>query len=207
MELSQQKRTLIYIPIIHSAADMGALRESVQRVTVQKLGEKGWESKISLIDSLWDKIETVIDELSFSYDKVRLYQDGLPVCGLELKIVTDIAKAGSRNHKLLIYLMEKGATIMGTESPELLIQEYDLVKRILAAESPDEATRIETCQKSLSDDLLKKRDCYIADRINSTLGMGETGIIFLGMLHSLDDLLDRDIQIIYPILEYPVLGE
>jgi hypothetical protein len=199
-------RTLIYIPIIHSAADMGALRESVQRVTLQKLGEKGWENRISLIDSLWDKIETVIGDLSLSYEKVRLYQDGLPVCGLEVKIVTEIAKAGSRNHLLLINLMEKGATIMGTESPELLIEEYNLVKRILSAENSVEAAKIEVCQKPLSDVLLKKRDQYIADRVNRTLGMDETGIIFLGMLHSLDSLLEKDIQVIYPIFRHSDLG-
>lgn len=199
-------RTLIYIPIIHSAADMGALRESVQRITLNKLGEKGWENRISLIDSLWDKIETVIGDLSLSFEKVRLYQDGLPVCGLEVKIVTEIAKAGSRNHLLLINLMEKGATIMGTESPELLIEEYNLVKRILAAENSVEAARIEACQKSLSDVLLKKRDQYIADRINRTLGMDETGIIFLGMLHSLDSLLEKDIQVTYPIFRHSDLG-
>jgi hypothetical protein len=199
-------RTLIYIPIIHSAADMGALKESVQRVTLQKLGEKGWKNRISLIDSLWDKIETVIGNLSLSYEKVRLYQDGLPVCGLEVKIVTEIAKAGSRNHLLLINLIEKGATIMGTESPELLIEEYNLVKRILSAENSVEAARIEACQKPLSDVLLKKRDQYIADRINRTLGMDETGIIFLGMLHSLDSLLEKDIQVIYPIFQHSDLG-
>ena len=199
-------RTLIFIPIIHSAADMGGLRESVQRVTLQKLGEKVWENRIRLIDGLWDKIETVINELSLSWEKVRLYQDGLPVCGLEVKIVTEIAKAGSRNHVILLRLMENGATIMGTESPELLKEEYNLVKRILSADNALEAARIEECQKPLSDALLKKRDQYIADRINRTLGIGETGIIFLGMLHSLDNLLDKDIQVICPISQHLDFG-
>jgi hypothetical protein len=102
--------------------------------------------------------------------------------------------------------MEKGATIMGTESPELLTEEYDLVKRILAAGNSVEAARIEAEQKSLSDALLKKRDRYIADRINSTLCPEETGIIFLGMLHSLNGLLDGDIQVIYPVFKYPGSG-
>jgi hypothetical protein len=199
-------RTLIYIPIIHGAADMGALRESVQRITLQKLGEKEWESKIDLIDKLWNKIEAAVDELPFPLEKVRVYQDGLPICGIESKIVTEIARSGSRNHRLLVSLMEKGATIMGTESPELLTEEYDLVKRILAAGNSVEAARIEADLKSLSDALLKKRDRYIADRINSTLCPGETGIIFLGMLHSLNGLLDGDIQVIYPLFKYPGSG-
>jgi hypothetical protein len=185
---------------------MGALRESVQRMTLQKLGEKEWESRIDLIDKLWSKIESAVDELPFPLEKVRVYQDGLPVCGIESKIVTEIAGSGSRNHRLLVSLMEKGATIMGTESPELLTEEYDLVKRILAAGNSVEAARIEAEQKSLSDALLKKRDRYIADRINSTLCPEETGIIFLGMLHSLNGLLDGDIQVIYPVFKYPGSG-
>jgi hypothetical protein len=47
--------------------------------------------------------------------------------------------------------------------------------------------------------LLKKRDRYIAGRINTTLGKGETGILFLGMFHSLQGLLDRNIRVIYPV--------
>jgi hypothetical protein len=199
-------KTLIYIPIIHSAADMGALGESVHRVTLQKLGEKEWESKIDLIDKLWNTIEAAVDEIPFPLEKVRIYQDGLPVCGIESKIVAEIAESGSRNHRLLLRLMEKGATIMGTESPELLTEEYDLVKRILAAENSVEAAKIEADQKTLSDALLEKRDRYIADRINDTLRPGETGIIFLGMLHSLNGLLDGDIRVIYPISKYSAPG-
>jgi hypothetical protein len=48
----------------------------------------------------------------------------------------------------------------------------------------------------LSEELLKKRDRFIARRINSTLRPGETGILFLGMLHSLAALLDEDIRVI-----------
>ena len=54
-------------------------------------------------------------------------------------------------------------------------------------------------QKPASDILLKRRDQFIADRINDTLGPGETGILFLGMLHSLGHLLDEQIKVVYPI--------
>jgi len=47
--------------------------------------------------------------------------------------------------------------------------------------------------------LLKRRDQYIARRINDTLLAGETGLIFLGMLHSVRSWLDKDIRIVYPI--------
>jgi hypothetical protein len=192
-------RTLIYIPIIHTQADMGALSESIQRLKVKRLGRKGWERTVNLVDKLWARIEQAIESLILPYGRVRLYQDGLPVCGREVAIVAELAEAGSRNHRLLLRLREKGATIMGTESSELLVEEYQLVKEVFASGKPKVATRGEARQKALRDSLLKRRDQYIARRINDTLLAGETGLIFLGMLHSVRSWLDKDIRIVYPI--------
>jgi len=182
---------------------MGALRESVRRATLQKLGQMGWKRKVNLIDAGWTEIEKVIDGLALCFEKARLYQDGLPVCGREAEIVTELAKAGSRNHQLLLRLMERGAMIMGTESSELLVEEYEVVKQNLAARDTLKAAGVAAGKKALSDSLLKRRDQYIAERINGTLRAGETGILFLGMLHSLGNWLDRDIRVIYPITRPP----
>jgi len=35
------ERTLIYIPVIHTQAELGALSETIQRLKVKKLGRKG----------------------------------------------------------------------------------------------------------------------------------------------------------------------
>ena len=192
-------RILIYIPIIHGQADMGALGESVRQVKVRKLGRRGWEQNLNLIGRMWTEIEQALERWTVSCERVRVYQDGLPDCGRELEIVTELAKAGSRNHQLLLRLKEKGATIMGTESSELLVEEYQLVKQALASRDPLQGARMEASQKALSVSLLKRRDQYIADRINRTLYPGETGILFLGMLHAVAHLLPRDIHVIYPI--------
>ncbi len=88
-------RTLIYIPIIHSQVDMGAFSEPIRRATLQRLGEKGWKRKANLIDTMWAEIEKVMDGLTLSFEKVRLYQEGLAVCGREAEIVIELAKAGS----------------------------------------------------------------------------------------------------------------
>ncbi len=170
---------------------MGDLREPVKHAKLRKLGRRGWEQNRQSIDRLWTEIEKALERLRLSYDKVRVYQDGLPVCGRELEIVTKLAEAGSRNHRLLLRLKEEGATIMGTESAELLIQEYELAKQMLASGRPAENAR--------SSSLLKNRDQYIADRINASLGAGETGILFLGALHGLSGRLAKDIRILYPI--------
>ena len=46
-------RTLLYIPIVHSQSDMGALSESIRKVTLQKLGERAWKRKVNLIERFW----------------------------------------------------------------------------------------------------------------------------------------------------------
>ena len=192
-------RTLIYIPIIHTETDMGTLGESIRRSTLQKFGRRGLKRKEDMIDNLWTEIERIIDTFDLSYEEVRLYQDGLPVCGREAEIVTELAKAGSRNHRLLLLLMKRGATITGTESLELLMEEYELDKQILAVTGAREKARIEVSRKAMIDSLLKRRDRFISDRINSTLCAGKTGILFIGMLHSLRNTLDNDVYVIYPL--------
>lgn len=181
-------RTLYHFPIIHTQADMGELGEMVSKSSIRELGQQVWQRKLLVVDRMWDGIEHFIENLHLPFDLVRLYQDGLPVCGWEANIVQDLSAQGSRNHRLLLHLMEKGCTIMGTESPEFLVEEYRLARLVLSGG----ATSGEIDQQ----DLLGRRDRFIARRINSTLLGSEIGILFLGMLHSLGDLLDEDIHVI-----------
>jgi hypothetical protein len=189
-------RALIHIPIIHTQKDMGSLGQAVQEITIQKLGQEGWERNVMMIEKIWDSIEQAIEGWSLPYQEVRLYQDGLPICGREQEIVTELAKIGSRNHQLLLKLHRQGATIMGTESADLLLKEYKLIKQVLQMQNPEEVSRLETRQKTASEALLKQRGQFIAERINSTLGPGETGLLFLGMLHSVAPLIAADIEVI-----------
>ena len=193
-------RTLIYIPIIHTQADMGALAGAVRRLAIEKLGYREWERSIQAIDQLWAVLREAIEKMDLPYPRVRLYQDGLPQCGREVQIVTDLAQAGSPNHQLLLFLIQKGGTLVGTESPDLLLEEYQLVQQVLDAQSCGEAEPVQARQQSLSRSLLERRDRYIAERINETLRQEETGILFLGMLHSLGEKIAKDIQVHYPIL-------
>jgi len=178
---------------------MGGLGESVRKVTLQKLGERVWRRKVNLIKRFWSDVENILNKLSLVYDQTRLYQDGLPVCGKEQDIVAELAKKGSPNHELLIRLMEKGAAVMGTESAELLIEEYRLIKKILESGNIHDAMAIETRQKAARDLLLEKRDAFIAARIATTLQAGETGVLFLGMLHNISAHLPADMEVSYPM--------
>ena len=191
-------RTLIYFPIVHTPADMGALQESVARATLEKAGRAGLARKTAAIDQIWTEIEAAIDALTLSFDRVRLYQDGLPVCGREAEIVTELARSGSRNHQLLLRLMAQGAVLMGTESGDLLVQEYQSARQSLTTRPP-RAAGVAAPRRALSEALLQRRDQFMAQRIHETLKSGETGILFLGMLHSLERYLNPDVKVIYPL--------
>jgi len=89
-------------------------------------------------------------------ERARLYQDGLADCGREKEIVAELAKAGSRNYRLLLRLIEKGAIIMGTESAELLIREYQLMKQFVSRAGLPQQRK--DSQEKLRRALLEQRD-------------------------------------------------
>lgn len=93
--------------------------------------------------------------------------------------------------------MGRGAKLTGTESPELLLKEYELARQVLISLECSKDTRLAERQTQLSKALLDKRDRFIAERIIKTLRSGETGLIFLGVLHSLSGLLPPDIELTY----------
>ena len=197
------KRKLSYIPIIHTAADMGTLGASIRGKKLSTLGRQGLTRNAAMVEKMWEEIERVVALLPLAEGTVRVYQDGLPVCGHEREIVSELAGAGSRNHRLLLELETRGATLMGTESPELLVEEYQLATTAFA---PGTAVRTNLRQQKLRDTLLEKRDRFVAERINQTLSAGESGILFLGLLHESAKYLDSDIEVVYP-LGLPRVGQ
>lgn len=192
-------RVLFYYPIIHAQADLGTLGDISHQIIKDKIGQESLVDRIGKIDQLWEMIRQSVNELGIDYKKTRIYQDGLPVCGYEDKIVNDLANKGSINHQIILELLNKGSQLMGTECSDLLLEEYNLIKVLLLdgntsgrMSDPDKLKQAQTL-------LLHQRDKYIASRINETLSKGESGILFLGLLHNIDRWLDKDIRIIHPI--------
>ncbi|MBK5939873.1 hypothetical protein [Halochromatium roseum] len=183
-------RILIYLPIIHSAEELGGLAGTVAQARASAAAQQQHEAAISLV---WDQIEQVLESLPVGPSGWRLYQDGLPVCGQEKAIVDELAAGGSRNHRLLQQLIERGAELMGTESGDLLVDEYQLQKQLLAIKVPDAEKDVTAAA------LLSRRDAWIGHRINQTLQQGEVGILFIGLLHNVEAHLDADIQLRYPV--------
>ena len=184
-------RTLIKIPIIHTEQDMGSLREQTKQAYLVRFGQDKWLEHLKSIDGIWLGIREAISLLELPDSSVRLYQDGLPVCGKEADIVRDVAAQGSLNHQLLLELMTQGARLMGTEDASLLLQEYQLHQRA----APSTARATDPQLLSLSRQLLLRRDQFIAERINQTLLAGEIGLLFLGLAHQVEAMLSPDILV------------
>lgn len=182
-------RILIVIPIIHTEQDMGSLLEQTKQAYVTRYGHEKWTEHLKSIDDVWSGIRQMVAALELPYARVHLYQDGLPLCGKEEEIVKEVAAQGSQNHQLLVELIAQGAQLMGTEDPSLLLQEYQLHQSALGSgEQGHERQREDQSRR-----LLAERDRFIAGRINATLPAGEIGLLFVGMAHSVEPLLEGDI--------------
>lgn len=196
-------RKLIYVPIVHTTVDLGPLLPAAKAEFLKRYGPKEWQEHTDSVRSFWEGLRERISGLELDYVNTYLYQDGLPVCGRELAIVTDLAGQGSLNHQLLVWLVEQGATLTGTESPEILVQEYELARAALAA--PEGQQRQEAMEeyRRKGHELLARRDDYIRQRIAATLPEGRTGLLLIGLMHRVDEGLPKDISVSYLIHRLP----
>lgn len=181
-------RQLIYVPIIHAPEDLGSQLEAVKKEHIARSGTQGWEDHVKAVERFWRNLSRLLGALPQDGRKVRIYQDGMPVCEREVELARQLAKAGSRNHRLVVRLVQKGALLMGTEDPELLRQERDRWQH--------SADLFQEGAAGPYDELMERRDRYIANRIHTTLGEGELGLVFIGALHRLADKLAPDIEVI-----------
>lgn len=183
-------RVLHYFPIIHSEADLGTLASPIEHRKATNMGRRGVFRDRRRIDHFWQEVRAAADRIPIVQGAMRVYQDSLPVGDQTNRIVEDLAKAGSQNHQILLALLARGAVLMGTEAPELLVEEYRLAQASLAGNPTADAA---------SETLIERRDRFIAARIGTTLAAGETGILFIGALHAVHRYLNPDIQVVYPL--------
>jgi len=190
----ESARRLIWVPIIHTEVELGSLADSYKDLCIKKIGKAGWNDYLKSVEDMWKSIRSELGCMKLDYENVRLYQDALPTCGEEEQIVKELAAGGSPNHTLLLEIMGKGAKLTGTESPEILTEEYELIRTVVKSRNSESGQRLTESYRKRSGEILKRRDCYIAERIDETLGLDETGLIFLGLLHSLDLVLPPSVH-------------
>lgn len=207
-------RRLLVLPIVHSRSDLGSLQTVASQAKVAALGERRAQAAAQAIDEFWSSLRECLLALQLDYSKVLIYQDGLPkvqnvTLQIEKQIVEELAKNGSPNHQLVKWMMDQGAILIGTESPDLLLQEYHAIRRSLTqgyrAETNTNVTKpgsddpLSKGDTTTEPTLMQQRDRFIAARIDETLGNEQLGLLFIGMLHQVDRFLPDDIQVEFPV--------
>ena len=196
-------RQLIYVPVIHSEADMGSMAEPLKKEFTEQFGVHVWKEHGKAVDEMWEGIAKKLNGTAFNVSQVRIYQDGLPICGREMDIVRDVAAQGSQNHRLVLSLVERGARLEGSEDAKLLLKECHYIKAITNEPDPKRKLRKAWWLRWPRKWLLTQRDRFMARRIAQTLQDGETGILFAGMTHRIDKYLPKDIKVTYLISRLP----
>ncbi|MEL7484804.1 MAG: hypothetical protein AAFN41_10670 [Planctomycetota bacterium] len=184
-------RSLFIVPVVHAEADLGRLADSVRAAT----DDAAWAEKQKTIGETWQRIAEWCEGLD-TY-RLKVFQDGLPDDPSAPRIVEELAGKGSPNHRIIQNLIERGANLVGTESPELLVREYKLATAAAAAANADRHPDPRHRQRAAS--LLAQRDAYIAKTIDKSLAPGEAGVLFIGMLHDVASKLHADIGVSYPL--------
>jgi hypothetical protein len=197
-------RMLYVVPIVHSPEDLGSLLDSASSLKRSLMTDGAHESSIAAVRRFWSQLTDAIESWQIQFETLTVYQDALPICedalrGIEQQIIDELASKGSRNHQVLQWLKSRGAVVLGTESPALLIEEYQLMKESLAHDlESDDCESGSVSTRHQQQKVLQSRDEFIARRIDETLQDSQTGLIFLGLLHQLEDHLPVDILAVYP---------
>ena len=183
----QQKRSLFIIPIVHTRADFGSLGSKVP-----------FDKEIEEITTqYWNSVFNYVQNLTIDFSKLKVYQDGLLDISTEI-VAKIVDETQTPNYNVLRWLKDQGAHIIGTESPQLLLEEYQSLQAIFNAPSEELKITARWKYRNNSEFLLEGRDKYIAQRIKATLPEGGTGILFIGLAHKVKRLLEQEIEVSEP---------
>jgi hypothetical protein len=187
-------RRLYLVPIIHMSADMGSIASALDKGAADTLGPELLQRHRDTVSGFWDSLERFFTSLGVRDFKV--YQDGLVADGEEgLKIVKEGINQGSKNYQLVGELLKRGAVLTKTEDLPLVKREYGYLTKIAYSKSLKEREVAALRYRLAQSRLLRQRDSYIAQRINTTLREEETGILFIGANHDIIPRLAKDISV------------
>ncbi len=198
-------RKLIFVPIIHMSADLGSIAQAASKKGESLLGEELWSKHHSTIQGDWTALGNFFKDIKAV--NLKIFQDGMLAQGEAARqIVKEAVEKGSENYRIISELMDGGAELMLTEDYQLAKRERDLLVGL--SDNVGTVKRIGAYlkYKLQKKSLLKKRDKFIAARIDKTLGEKETGILFIGASHSILPILPKDIHVI-PIKDQKRVSE
>lgn len=187
-------RRLLYVPIIHGGPDMGRVGAALAQKTATISGPERWEAHQETMRQFWDGVEVFLRSLDPG--QLKLYQDGLAIGGkVGRQIVEETAGQGSRNHQLVLGLLNSGAELRKTEDPVLLLQEHQNLLGLLQQDSAGERRWGSEMYRSQRDRLTEQRDKFIAQTINTTLKEPEIGVLFIGAYHHVASYVAEEVSV------------
>ncbi len=188
-------KKLIYVPIIHTSADLGSLGEDVNKRGIANLGGDVWEKHLNTVLGFWEVITDYFKSINVS--GIKIYQDGMIADGeIGIKIIEEGVKSGSKNYSLLKDIVNRGAILVKTEDYNMILKERDSLVAITQEKSKLKKIIAFLKYKFVKNKLLTKRDKFIAQVITKTLNENETGIAFIGAHHRIKEWLPEDIKIV-----------
>lgn len=188
-------QTIIYVPIIHSRADMGSLAAALEERGIAGFGKEFWMEHEKTIVGFWNAIIRYFDGVKVT--GFNIYQDGLIADGAGGQYIVDEAlKAGSKNYELVSMLLKRGAVLVKTEDWDLVNSERNYLLKIVKATSLPAKILAYIRYRMIKNSLLKKRDKYIIGRILETLPLDGTGILFVGAYHNVAKMLPAGMNVI-----------
>lgn len=197
-------RKLIWVPVVHNYADLGIPRS----IALDPNGTRyEFECKI---DRFWNVVCMELARVQPDFPNTRIYMDSW-FEGLTLREAEEIALRGSRNFQLIARYSYRGATLMETETKELLFIPVSFRK--IARRRFLEPLWFHMIRKQIIFEIyywsgwfefssvvvenMDARDRYVAKRIQDTLADGGTAILFMGALHDpIKYITDKDIEIV-----------
>ncbi len=188
-------RKLLYVPILHSPADLGSIAGDVAKRGEAMMGREKWDRHLRAVDSFWDSIEDYFRSIK-DPDKLKIFQDSFVACGNDAEKMVDAAAArGSRNYAVVRDLLSRGAKIMQTEDLALVKREAVCISNLAKSKNLIEKLVAYLRYMSSKEGLLEERDGFIAKAINESLQEGETGVLFIGAFHNVMPKLAADIEV------------
>ncbi len=174
-------RTLLIAPVLHISVEMDTIQRLATKKGNSSLGTKLSEQHRQTISGYWENLSNCLKEIPI--EGLKIYQDGMPTDGDAAKqIIEEAVKNGSENYRIVAELLGRGAEIMLTEDFQLVKREKELLLGFSGSSNAIKKLGVYLKYWFRKKSLMKKRDEFIANRINKTLDGDEKGILFIGEL-------------------------
>lgn len=172
VEKFKKGRKLYFIPLLYQGEDAPA--------EYLDLFNKYWEQMLKQLAELESKLGTVN----------RIYHELIPTPGEEG--CNAVKELNEKSHTLILEVMGKGALFEAVEDSSIMTEYMDWGRCLLIGlQNPDVINRVYDSYMESG----KKRNEYIAGKIDETLDSDEIGILFMRENHQVQ--FPSDIQVFY----------